>query len=88
MLKKAWILIFLILMYGGCGALFLCFLFKWGKIAILVSIGIILLSLLISWLKLRCPHCRKMTIPTKGMFLGLKIGKCVCANCGEEVEVK
>ena len=88
MLKRAWVFIFLFLMYGGCAALFLSFLFKLGKIAIIVSIAVILLSLLLSRWKLRCPHCKKLTIPTKGMLLGLKIGKCVCANCGEEVEIK
>ena len=88
MLKRAWVIIGLILMYGGCAALFLSFLFQWGRVAIIVSIGVILLSMLLSYWKLRCPHCKKLTIPTKGMLLGLKIGTCVCANCGEEVEIK
>lgn len=88
MLKKIWIILFLIFMYGGTSALFFSFLFNWGKVAIVASIVVIALSVVILFLKLRCPHCKKATIPTKGLFLGLKIGKCVCANCGEEVEVK
>ena len=88
MIKKVWVIVFLIMMYGGTGALFLSFLFNWGKIAILVSLGVILLSVGLLYWKLRCPHCKKATIPTKGMLLGLKMGSCVCANCGEEINVK
>ena len=88
MLKKIWIILFLILMYGGTAALFFSFLLNWGKVAVVVSLGVVVLSGIILFWKLRCPHCKKAAIPTKGLFLGIKIGKCVCANCGEEVEVK
>ena len=88
MIRKIWIVLFMMLMYGGCGALFLSFLFKWGKVAIVVSIAIIVLSLVISNFTLKCPHCKKLTLPVKEMLYGIKVGKCTCANCGEEVEIK
>ena len=88
MFKKGWIIFISIIMYGGCAALFLSFLFNWGRIALIVSIGVILLSLLLSYWKLRCPHCKKLTVPVKEMLVGVKIGKCHCAACGEEINIK
>ena len=88
MIKKGWIVTFSVLMYGGCGALFLSFLLNWGKIAIAICAGIILLSLAVSYFFLKCPHCKKMTLPVKDMLRGIKFGKCTCANCGEEVRIK
>lgn len=88
MIKRGWIIIFVILMYGGCGALFLSFLCNWGKIAIISSIALIILSVVVAYATLRCPHCKKLTIPVKEMLAGLKIGKCTCAHCGEETRVK
>ncbi|MBE6817951.1 MAG: hypothetical protein E7517_02165 [Ruminococcaceae bacterium] len=88
MLKKPWIILISVLMYGGCLALFISFIFNLGRIPIIVSIGVILLSFLLSYWKLRCPHCKKTTVPLKGMWVGMKTGKCECAACGEEIYIK
>ena len=88
MIKKIWIIIFNILMYGGCGLLFLSFLLKWDMKFIIASIVIIVLSLAVAFLTLKCPHCKKLTIPTKSMLTGLFSGKCTCSYCGKDIEVK
>jgi len=88
MLKKPWIILISILMYGGCIALFAGFIFRLGNIPIIASIGVILLSFLLSYWKLRCPHCKKTTVPAKEMWVGLKTGKCHCTACGEEIYIK
>lgn len=88
MLKKIWIIIFNFLMYGGCGLLFLSFLFKWDLKFIIASSVIIILSLVVAFLKLKCPHCKKLTVSTKSMLSGLFSGKCTCSYCGEDIEVK
>ena len=48
MLKKPWIIFISILMYGGCIALFVGFIFRLGNIPIIASIGVILLSFLLA----------------------------------------
>lgn len=88
MFKRAWIVIVAVLMYGGCAALFASFIFQFGRIAIISSIGVVLLSFLLSYWKLRCPHCKKMTIPVKNMMLGIKVGRCECTSCGGEIRIK
>lgn len=88
MFKKEWIVLIAFLMYGGCVALFLSFIFNFGRIVILISIGVILLSFLLSYWKLRCPHCKKMSVPGKEMVLGIKVGRCHCPTCGEEINIK
>ena len=88
MFKKGWIVSIAFLLYGGCAALFASFIFQWGRIAILISIGVVLISFLLSWWKLRCPHCKKMSIPVKSMMMGIKVGRCNCETCGEEIRIK
>ena len=88
MFKKVWIALIAFLMYGGCVVLVLDLFFQWGRIIMLITIGVILLSFLLSYWKLRCPHCKKMALPTKNMFVGIKLGRCTCENCGEDIRIK
>ncbi|MBR2590015.1 MAG: hypothetical protein IKE65_03750 [Clostridia bacterium] len=88
MLKKGWIILITCLLYGAVAALVAALFFQWGQIVVLVCIGLILISFLLSWWKLRCPHCKKMTVPAKSMLLGIKIGRYTCDMCGEEVRIK
>lgn len=88
MIKKFWIFLLFITMYGGCGFLFLSFLFDFGKICIIVSLAITVIALLIAIFPLRCPHCKKSAIRTKDLASGIKSGKCTCSACGEEVIIK
>ena len=88
MFKKVWIVLNSVLLYGGVIALFISFIFKLGRVPIIVSIGVILISFLLSWWKLKCPHCKKMSLPGKAMFIGMKVGRFTCETCGEEINIK
>jgi hypothetical protein len=75
-------------MYGGCGFLFLSFIFNFGKLCIIISSVLIVISLLIAVFALRCPHCKKSAIRQKDLAAGIKSGKCTCSYCGEEIEIR
>lgn len=88
MIKKFWIILLFITMYGGSALLFLSLLFNWGAIVIAAGAVLLAASIVIAIVALRCPYCKKSAIKTHDLFTALKSGKCACAFCGKEIDVK